>query len=82
VSPRVLSGKDKTAIQFLLFHAAVLVVLAVVSWRYPLFGQSTDYGQATMEWIRKHYRSLDIFGKDPTSKTGEGIEIFGRLEPT
>jgi hypothetical protein len=57
----------------------VFVHKPTAEYGYPLFGTRADYGQATMAWVRSRYRSIRVFGENPTSEGGYGLEIFRKL---
>jgi hypothetical protein len=56
----------------------VFVHKSTEEYGYPLFGTRADYGEATMVWVRKRYRSIRVYGEDPTS-SGYGLELFEKL---
>jgi Dolichyl-phosphate-mannose-protein mannosyltransferase len=45
---------------------------------YPLFGTDRRYGLRILTWVRAHYRSRHVVGRDPLSESGFGIEILER----
>lgn len=45
---------------------------------YPLFGTDLRYGLRILTWVKAHYRSRRVIGRNPLSDSGFGIEILER----
>jgi hypothetical protein len=50
----------------------------VREYGYPPFGTDRRYGLRTMDWVRAHYRTVEVIGHDPMSSTGFGVQILQR----
>ncbi len=80
--PEVVTFGESSILQSLAAAPPRFVVFVhrpTFEYGYPLFGTRVDYGAATMEWTRKRYRSIRVFGENPTSESGYGVEIFEKL---
>jgi hypothetical protein len=47
---------------------------------YASFGSTPEYGGEILPWVRRHYRTVEIIGRNPANADGYGIEILKRAE--
>jgi hypothetical protein len=79
--PELLTFGEPNVVHSLEADPPALVVFVhrrAYEYGYRIFGSSAEYGGTTMAWIRERYHPVRTFGTDPTSPSGEGIEIFER----
>jgi len=47
---------------------------------FASFGSTPEYGGEILPWVRRHYRTVEVIGRDPASAGGYGIEILKRSD--
>jgi hypothetical protein len=45
---------------------------------YASFGSTPEYGGEILPWVRRHYRTAEVIGRNPANADGYGIEILKR----
>jgi len=79
--PEIIAFGERAVVRSLDAHPPDFVLLvhrSTAEYGYPLFGSSPDYGRDTLTWVRRHYRTAAVIGRDPMTEAGFGIEILRR----
>jgi hypothetical protein len=54
----------------------LLVHKDTIEYGVPYFGSDPRYGQAIMDWIGRHYTTVEVIGRTPLREGGQGIAIL------
>jgi hypothetical protein len=79
--PEIIAFGEQAVVRSLDAHPPDFVLLvhrSTAEYGYPLFGSSPDYGRDILTWVRRHYRTAAVIGRDPMTEAGFGIEILRR----